>query len=318
MTTTLEKPKRSRSWGPNLAPADQLRTLMAAVRLSFTWFGTRKTLTRAQKEEAADTFGAEGEFLSAGKKLIDTRHPQFKAVTAVRSRAVAYWRAVSLPYPDPGIRLIRQDRVEAFNSNLQEFHSELLEAVRELNRHFEALKGAARDRLGRLFNPADYPESLLGLFDVGWEFPSVEPPEYLRELKPEIYHQECQRVQARFDEAVRLAETAFVDELSKLVSHLTERLSGTEDNQPKVFRDSAISNLQAFFERFRQLNVRSNAQLDELVGQCQRVVRGVKPQQLRDDQSLREQVATQLASVGTVLDGLLVDRPRRRILRTPR
>jgi hypothetical protein len=316
MTTTLEKPKRPRT--ATISPADRLRTTMAAVRLSFTWFGTRKTLTRAQKAEAADTFGAEGEFLSAGKKLIDTRHPQFKAVTAVRSRAITYWRAVSLPYPEPGIRLIRQDRVEAFNTNLQEFHGELQETVRELNNHFEALKTAARERLGRLFNASDYPDSLLDLFDVSWEFPSVEPPEYLRELKPELYRKECERVQSRFDEAVRLAESAFVEELSKLVSHLTERLSGNDGDQPKVFRDTSIGNLQAFFERFRQLNVRSNVQLDELVGQCQQIVRGVQPQALRDSQPLREQLAGQLAEVETVLDGLLVDRPRRRILRTPR
>ena len=316
MTTLLEKPKHPRT--APLSPADRLRSMMAAVRLSFTWFGTRKTLTPAQKAEAADTFGAEGEFLSAGKKLIDTRHPQFKAVTSVRNRAVTYWRAVSLSYPEPGIRLIRQDRVEAFDTNLTEFQEELTEAVRELNQHFEALKGAARDRLGRLFNPSDYPDSLLGLFEVAWEFPNVEPPEYLRELKPELYRQECERVQSRFDEAVRLAEAAFVEELSKLVSHLTERLSGTEDNKPKTFRDSAIGNLQEFFERFRQLNVRSNAQLDDLVGQCQQIVRGVQPRALRDSQPLREQLVGQLAGVESVLDGLLVDRPRRRILRTPR
>ena len=45
-----------------------------------------------------------------------------------------------------------------------------------------------------------------------------------------------QRVAARFDEAVQLAEAAFLEEMSsRLVSHLTERLSGTEDGQPKVF-----------------------------------------------------------------------------------
>ena len=318
MTTMVQKPKRRSVAIPTVSPADQLRTTMAAVRLSFVWFGTRKTLTPAQKAEAADTFGAEGEFLSAGKKLVDTRHPKFKAVTAVRSRAVSYWRAVSLPYPDPGIRLIRQDRVDAFNTNLLEFHSELLQSVRELDQHFDALKTAAQERLGRLFNAADYPNSLEGLFDVSWEFPSVEPPEYLRDLKPEIYHQECRRVQARFDEAVRLAEAAFIEELSKLVSHLGERLDGSEDGQPKVFRDSAVSNLQAFFERFRQLNVGSNVQLDELVNQCQRIVRGVQPQQLRENESLRQRVAGELSSVGTVLDGLLVDRPRRKLLRIPR
>ena len=123
-------------------------------------------------------------------------------------------------------------------------------------------------------------------------------------------------MQARFDEAVQLAEQAFTDELAKLVSHLTERLSGQEDGKPKVFRDSAIENLAEFFERFRHLNVRSNEQLDGLVAQAQRTIRGVEPQQLRDNTSLRQQVATQLAGVQATLDGMLVDRPRRRILRS--
>ena len=71
-------------------------------------------------------------------------------------------------------------------------------------------------------------------------------------------------------------------ELAKLMSHLAERLSGTEDGKPKIFRDSAIGNLSEFFERFRELNVRSNADLDRLVADCQRIVRGVEPQDLRD------------------------------------
>ena len=87
-----------------VSSAERLRGTTAAIRLSFTWFGTRKTLTPEQKAQAADTFGAEGDFLSAGKKLIDTKHPAFKAVTGVRGRIVSYWRGISLPYPEPGIR----------------------------------------------------------------------------------------------------------------------------------------------------------------------------------------------------------------------
>ena len=143
----------------------------------------------------------------------------------------------------------------------------------------------------------------------------MEPPEYLRQLSPQLYQQEATRVAARFDEAVQLAEQAFTEELSKLVSHLTERLSGTDDGKPKVFRDSVIENLREFFDRFRHLNIRSDEQLDDLVVQAQRVIRGVEPQQLRDNQAVRQQVASQLSGVQSVLDGLLVDRPRRNILR---
>jgi hypothetical protein len=169
--------------------------------------------------------------------------------------------------------------------------------------------------LGQLYCEQDYPESLQGLFAVTWDYPSLQVPSYLAQLNPARYEEECRRVAARFDEAVELTERMFLEELTQLVTHLTERLSGSADGAPKIFRDSAVENLREFFERFRTLNIRSNAQLDELVGQCQRVVRGVEPQQLRDNQMLRRQVATKLSSVASVLDGLLVDRPRRRILR---
>jgi hypothetical protein len=314
MSTLLDEPTTR----PSTTPAHRLRTNTAAVRLSFTWFGVRKSLTTEQKAQAAESFGAEGHCLSAAKRLLDTRHPAFKAVAAVKNRAIGYWRSLSLPYPEAGIRLVRQDQVEPFDEQMNWFQQELADAVAALDERYYELQTAARQRLGSLYNVADYPASLRGLFSMDWEFPSVEPPDYLMQLNPELYEQECQRVAARFDDAVQLAEHAFVDELSKLVSHLTERLTGQVDGKPKVFRDSAIENLTGFFERFRQLNVRNNDHLDELVNQALQVVQGVEPQQLRDNQTLRQHVATQLSDVQSVLDDLLVDRPRRNILRRPR
>ena len=303
---------------PSTTPSQRLRTSMAAVRVSLSWLGTRKTLTADQKEIAADAFGAEGKFLSAGKKLLDTKHPAFRAVTGVRGRIVSYWKGMSLPYPEPGLRLIRQKKIDSFDAQMADFQDELEEAVSRLDEHYAELKSAARNRLGSLYNALDYPNSLSGMFQVTWDFPSVEPPDYLQQLHPDLYRQECQRVAARFDEAVRLAEQAFMEELQQLVAHLRERLTGQTDGKPKVFRDSAVSNLTEFFDRFKQLNVRSNEDLDALVDQCQGAVRGVDPQALRDDQGLRQQVADELGQVHSLLDTLLVDRPRRNILRRAR
>lgn len=300
------------------SPAARLRATMAAVRVSMSWMGVRKTLTAEQRAEAAEPFGAEAKFLSAGKRLLDTSHPALKAVSAVRNRAVSYWKSVSLPYPEPGIRLIRQDKIDAFAAQMVQFQEELAGAVENLDRHYNDLKAAARQRLGSLFNADDYPDSLSGLFEIAYEFPAIDPPPYLQGLNPQLYEEECRRVQSRFDEAVQLAEQAFTAELAKLVSHLTERLSGSEDNRPKVFRDSMIENLIEFFGRFRTLNIRSSEQLDSLVADAQRIIRGVEPQDLRDNQGLRQHIATEMSRVQSVLDGLLVDRPRRAILRKPK
>jgi hypothetical protein len=199
---------------------------------------------------------------------------------------------------------------------MADFRAELDDAVANLDRHYGELKHAAAERLGSLYNVGDYPETLIGLFGVSWEFPSVEPPDYLVQLAPELYRQEQQRMRARFEEAVQLAEAAFLEEFGRLVAHLTERLTGSDDDgSPKVFRDSAINNLIEFFGRFRELNVRSNPQLDALVAEAQRVVQGVEPQDLRDRDGLRHAVASQMSRVQAELNQLIVDRPRRRILR---
>ena len=69
MTTLLDDP----GTGTTDSAARRLRTTMAAVRVSLSWLGVRKTLTAEQKNQAADTFGAVGDYLSVGKKLLDTR-----------------------------------------------------------------------------------------------------------------------------------------------------------------------------------------------------------------------------------------------------
>ena len=140
--------------GTTTTPAQRLRATMAAARVSFTWMGTQKTLNPEQKARAAETFGAEGQYLSAGKKLIDTSHSAFRAVTAIRGKVDAYWKGMSLPFPEPGVRLIKHDMVESFASQMADFRTELDDAVAHLDRHYGELKQAARERLGSLFNPS--------------------------------------------------------------------------------------------------------------------------------------------------------------------
>src|SRR6516165_12457793 len=149
-------------------PAERLRTTMAACRVQFTWFGTKKTLTAEQRARAAETFDAEGQFLSAGKKLLDTKHSAFRAVTAIRGKITDYWRELTLPFPEPGVRLIKHDQIEAFDQSMAYFKAELDDGVRTLDQHFEELKRAAAQRLGTLFNPVDYPATLVRLFSVSW------------------------------------------------------------------------------------------------------------------------------------------------------
>src|SRR6516225_4521428 len=90
------------------SPGQRLRRTAAAVRVHFTWFGVHRTLTAQQKEEVGLTYSADARLLTAGKKLLDTRHEAFRRLTSIRTRVVNYWRGISLPYVEAGMRLIRQ------------------------------------------------------------------------------------------------------------------------------------------------------------------------------------------------------------------
>jgi hypothetical protein len=295
--------------------AQRLRTTMAAVKLSFTWLGVRKTLAPDQRTTAARAFHADRELLSASKLILDTKNPAYRAVAAVRSEASSYWRTVTLPFPEAGVRLLPQNSLGMFASTMQTYREKLQEAARDLAGEYELLKTEAQLRLGALFNPSDYPSTLDGLFDLEVSYPTLEPPGYLMALLPDVYQAEQARVRERFESAVELAEQAFATELQRLTSHLAERLTGTHDGQPKIFRDSAVENLREFFERFRRLNIRSNSELDMLVEEAEQVITGIEPQQLRDSNRLRQMVANDFEQIQASVGDLLVDRPRRNILR---
>ena len=295
--------------------SDRLRENFSACRLQFKWLGTSKTLSSDQKSQAAESFGADAASISAGKRLIDVKHDAWKGLTSIKSQATKYWKENSLPYPETGIRLIRQDRIEEFNSTFEDYRAQLEAAVRMFDEQFAEIKEAARIRLGSLFDPSDYASAIEEEFEVSWSFPSVNPPDWMRRLNPEVYAEQARRVSQRFDEAVQLAESAFIEELDKLVNHLADRLGGDDDGRPRIFRDSAVTNMGDFFTRFRELNIRSNEQLDDLVSRCEGLMRGVQPQEIRGSESLRRSLSTNLASVQSSLDQLIVNSPRRRILR---
>ena len=313
MSTTLDEPATSQQ-----SHGTRLQAETTAVRLHIRWPGTRKSLNRDQKQQAAGAFDADCRTLSAAKRLFDTSHPSFRAVSAIKTKAGSLWKGMTLPYIEPGIRLLRRNDVSDFDERMAIIREELTEAVEELDLCYAELVDQAREQLGHLFDSADYPASMSDAFAISWDFPSVTPPAYLRTVNPELYQQECQRVQAKFAEAVELAEQTFTEELTQLVSHLAERLSGSIDGKPKVFRDTAISNLQEFFDRFSHLNIRSNDDLDSLVEHARQVIQGVAPQDLRDRSYLREQVARSLTQVESSLDQMMENRPRRKIIRGSR
>src|SRR6476661_3338066 len=113
-------------------PAQWLRQIAAAVRVSFTWWGVHRSLTDQQKEEVGLACSADTRLLTAGKKLIDTRNETYRKLTSLRSRIANYWRGLTLPYVEPGMRLIRQEDIDGFVHVMEGYRDELKVAEHDL------------------------------------------------------------------------------------------------------------------------------------------------------------------------------------------
>ena len=117
-------------------------------------------------------------------------------------------------------------------------------------------------------------------------------------FNPGVFAAEQARGRKPFEAAVEMAEQVFATEFQRLTAHPAEQLTGLQDGEPKVFRDTAITTFTEFFDRFRTLNVCSNPELDTPVDQARQVIAGIEPQQLRDSVRPRAMVANDVTRMG--------------------
>jgi len=292
--------------------AERLRDETSAVRLRRRYLGLTRALKPEQRRRAAAVFGATPEAVRGRKTLVD--HPAIAACHAAVDRAVDYWKSMSVPYPaDRGVRLIRRDRIDEFEAGMQRILDDLGSAVAAANEVYAEVLDKARADLDELFDASDYPESLIGGWGFDWEYPSIEPPDYLQELNPALFAAEQARIRARFEEALAATEQSFVEEFGSLVAKITDQLTPSPDGKVKRFHESNVEKLREFFDRFRELNIGSNAELDQLVVAAKDAVAGVTGKGIRKDADERTSVRESLSAVYDRLTSLMVDRPDRRI-----
>lgn len=90
-----------------------------------------------------------------------------------------------------------------------------------------------------------------------------------------------------------------------------------ERHESKRISDASVGNLQEFFGRFKDLSIRSNPVLDELIAQAQAAVGAVNAEAIRADSvtgELRTNLSSTLTQIGEAVDELIVSGGGRRIV----
>jgi hypothetical protein len=304
---------------PNQNPAEALKSATIGMRLRWRWMARTRSVSEQLKESmVAQANTSEGyadqDSYAVSSKLFNHKMECFKAIAKLKGNIQRWWEALTLPYTEPGVRLLPRTSVQIASEHLTEFEATFNTLAQDIQAHRAEIIEEARQRLKAGFDLANYPQDFACLFAMEWSFVSVEPPAYLAKLCPKVFQEECQKAQNALQESVTLAQQAFVLQFKDLVDSLHERLTPSADGTKKVFRDSAVENLTQFFTRFQSLNITGQADLEALVLEAKSLIAGVEPSDLRNLETLRKDVQAGLGSIQEKLAPLVVNKARRKII----
>lgn len=292
------------------AAAEDVLSKALVLSVSIGKLGIRRTLRKDQVDVDADK-----DLIAASKKLIDS--PEYDAISTLDSeiRNWLYSRCLKTKWLKDGMYLAPLAAIEMIDAQVQAFAARRAELVQAFMARYDKAREDAATRLRTVFSERDYPSAAEAArkFYFEWEYITVAPPSE-GAVSREIYERESAKIQGRMAQAAEEITYAMRDAMKQLVSNLADRLSGErEGGKPKIFRDSAITNITDFLDTFAARNICNDSELEKLVAQARQVLNGVTPDQLRKQEPLREIVAKQMASINEALGELTKDAPIRAI-----
>ena len=279
----------------------QSRAMLARLSIS-QWSGRKHDKTVTAHVQA--DYGASAD---AGRynKLLVAADALKRVQSAGNAARITHYR-FTLPWRDDGARILPSAAYLDYTSELRKCETDFWRAVDDLVAAYPALVDAARARLNGMFNEADYPAPSELRARYTWAT-GIDPMPDADDFRVGLSDDEVSRIRQditdRTQAAVSQAMRDAWDRLYTAVSHMAGRLSDSD----AVFRDSLIGNVRDSCALLPKLNLTDDPELERMRQAVESRLAGADPQDLRDDQRHRADVAQQArdiqAAMGAYMGG---------------
>ena len=249
--------------------------------------------------------------LRISKRLFDC--PEYNAIKNFDASVSRYLESVCLPF-EKGIHLCPWPLVEEVNRQLRKFSEQRPALVEAFLAVYPALCAQSPERHRALHDPRDFPsvDRVRKEFSFSWRFLNYgAPPERLREVSPEVWNEERNKIAQLMTDAAKEAQQVMRAALAELVQHLAHRLQTSDDGKPVRLHKTAISKLLDFLDTLNFRNVTNDAELKRLADEARTLIEGVNVKDLKSTTALREHVRSGMQQIATQLDSLLVSKGRK-------
>lgn len=270
------------------------------IKIQRARLGNSRKVSTSQVEVDTDK-----SLLRVSKRLFDC--PEYKAISNFDAEISRYLESVCLPF-EKGIHLCPLPLLQQVDTQLKEFSKKRPELVEAFLAVYPALCAQAPDRHRALHDLRDFLpiDQVRAAFSFSWRYPSFGVAEKLREIAPEVWDEERNKIAQLMTEAASEAQQVMRAAMAELVQHLADRLQTTEDGKPVRLHKTAISKLLEFLDTFDFRNITDDAELKRLAEEARALVEGVNIKDLKTTAQLRERVRTGMQEIASQLDSMLV------------
>jgi hypothetical protein len=256
-------------------------------------------------------------YLHLAQDLLDRDAPIIKKMQKSRNSFRAQLEMLIIPDPSLGTSgrqyRIPYNLLDMCDALVDEFVSERQKHLDEFEEIYESLKTKARESRGILYRESDYPS----FGDIRWahridaRYRDYDVPAGLQERRKDIFEREQESIERELAEATVAIRDALRVNVAGLVEHLSSVLGRDENNEYKIFHSSSVENLKKFLDLFDSKNLTGDKELKKVVEQANKLLDGVDPKKVRNDEALRDALKAGFDEVKEKVSQLVVTKQRR-------
>ena len=255
---------------------------------------------------------ADEDSMSVAMKIL--KSDEYDEILSLDRAAKRDLEKLALPSPfKDGIYLIPIKLIDRVNNQVKEYKARREGAVEKFLVTYQNAIDDARQRLAAFFDASYYPsiEVVRSRFRVSDIFVEFSTPKALNDISSELMEQERQAMRAQMEEAAEEIRLALRSSFQQLVGHMVSALTPNPDGKYKKFFESTLTNMKEFLNTFSARNIIDDTELDGLVNKAQSILAGADVTKLRDGDSFKQMIATQMKEVKETLVTLVTCKSRK-------
>lgn len=221
----------------------------------------------------------------------------------------------TLAWGNQGWRLLPVANYDEYWNAARKHQRDFANALPKLVREYPALRAAAPDALGTLFNEKDYPlaDEIEGRFKIDYHRDPlpVSDGSIVDELAApqvrEVRDEYNSRVDAEIASATQAAMADARKRVGKVIREIAETMNKKKGQPGFGFKDTKLGNARRVVSAMRRMNVTDDDEFTGMLDRIEDALKDVEPQTLRDDTNARATVAKTadeiVADMGSIFGG---------------